>query len=199
MWLVSSLGAEAVSAVGITTQPIMIPWVLIQAFSIGGTAIIARSLGEKNELAARRASEQMIFLASGASILCSAILFFFGGSIIIRMGATPDYLSMAELYIKFSAIGVIFQSITTTIAAIMRGAGRTRLTMRFNIISNIVNVSIGFPLIYGLGPIPSLGILGAGIAILTAHIVGCTLALLTLFRSKSLPNTRIQAGFLNLI
>ncbi|MCL2057546.1 MAG: MATE family efflux transporter [Oscillospiraceae bacterium] len=187
MWLVSSLGAEAVSAVGVTGQPIMIPWVLIQAFSIGGTAIIARSLGERNEIAARRASEQMLFLAAGASILCGAILFFFGSYIISWMGATPDYFSMAALYMRFSAVGVIFQSITTTVAAILRGAGRTRLTMRFNIIANITNVSIGFPLIYGLGPIPSLGIMGAGIAVLSAHVVGCTLALMTLFRSKSLP------------
>jgi len=187
MAMVSSIGKEAVSAVGVTGQPIMIPWVFIQAFSIGGTAIIARSLGEKDMAGARRASEQMLLLALGAGLLSGSVLYFFGGQIILLMGATPDYFGMASLYIRFSAVGVIFQSVTTTIAAIMRGAGRTRLTMRFNIIANIVNVSVGFPLIYGVGPIPSLGILGAGIAVLTAHIVGCTLALLTLFRSQSLP------------
>jgi len=187
MAMVSSLGAEAVSAVGVTGQPIMIPWVLIQAFSIGGTAIIARSIGEKNMADARRACEQMLLLALFAGLLCGSVLYIFGGGIILLMGATPDYFAMAELYIKFSAIGAGFQSITTTISAIMRGAGKTRLTMRFNIIANITNVSIGFPLIYGVGPIPSLGILGAGVAVLSAHVVGCSLALLTLFRSQSLP------------
>jgi putative MATE family efflux protein len=187
MALVSSLGAEAVSAVGVTSQPIMIPWVFIQAFSIGGTAIIARSLGEKNTEAARRASEQMILLAVGASVLSGVVLFILGDEIIRMMGATPDYASLADLYIKFSAVGVIFQSVSTTVAAILRGTGRTRMTMRFTIVANITNVSVGFPLIYGIGPIPSLGILGAGIAVLSAHVVGCTLALLTLFRSRTLP------------
>jgi len=187
MAMVASLGAEAVSAVGVTGQPVMIPWVLIQAFSVGGTAIIARSIGERDMALARRASEQMLLLALFAGLFCGSILYIFGGGIIGLMGATPDYYSMAELYIKFSAAGVAFQSITTTIAAIMRGAGRTRLTMRFNVIANIANVSIGFPLIYGVGPIPSLGILGAGVAVLCAQIIGCALALLTLFRSQSLP------------
>ena len=187
MVLVSSLGAEAVSAVGITAQPIMIPWVLLQAFSIGGTAIIARSLGEKNNAAAQRAAEQMLLLAASAGIVSSAVLLFFGGAIISLMGATPDYYPMAVLYMKFTATGVIFQSITTTIAATLRGAGRTRMTMRFNIIASVTNVSVGFPLIYGLGPIPSLGILGAGIAALSAQIVGCAIALFTLFRSVNLP------------
>jgi len=187
MAMVSSLGAEAVSAVGVTGQPIMIPWVFIQAFSIGGTAIIARSLGEGNPSDARRASEQMLMLAFAFSLLSGAVLFLFGGNITRMMGATPDYSDMAALYIKFSAVGVVFQSISTTIASIMRGAGKTRMTMRFTIIANVVNVSVGFPLIYGIGPLPSLGILGAGMAVLTAHVVGCALALLTLFRSKSLP------------
>jgi putative MATE family efflux protein len=187
MAMVSSLGAEAVSAVGVTGQPIMIPWVLIQAFSIGGTAIIARSLGDKNTADAKRASEQMLLLAFCASVLTGFILFAYGGVIIKMMGATPDYIGMAELYIKFSAVGVVFQSVSTTIAAILRGAGRTRMTMRFTVVANIVNVSVGFPLIYGAGPLPSLGILGAGIAVLTAHAVGCVLSVLTLFFSSGLP------------
>ena len=187
MALVSSIGAEAVSAVGVTTQPVMIPWVLLQAFSVGGTAIVARSIGENNAPAARRACEQMLFLAACVSVLSGFVLYVFGGLFIRWMGATPDYYPMAALYIKFSAVGVAFQSVTTTVAAVMRGAGRTRLTMRFNIIANVTNVAIGFPLINGLGPIPSLGIVGAGAASLAAQIVGCTIALITLFNSKTLP------------
>ena len=187
MVLVASLGPAAVSAVGITSQPIMIPWVLLQAFSIGGTAIIARSLGERNMADARRSAEQMLMLAAGVSLLSGAALYAFGGWFILLMGATPDYYPMAEVYLKFSAVGVVFQSMMTTIAAIMRGAGRTRLTMRFNIISNITNVAVAYPLIYGVGPFPSLGILGAGIAVLCANVVGCAIALITLFRSGSLP------------
>jgi putative MATE family efflux protein len=137
--------------------------------------------------AEQRTSEQMLFLAAGAGLFSGMILYLFGGVIIALMGATPDYYPMAVLYMKFSAVGVVFQSITTTIAATLRGAGRTRLTMRFNIIASITNVSIGFPLIYGLGPIPSFGIMGAGIATLSAQTVGCVIALFTLFRSNGLP------------
>jgi len=187
MALVSSLGAEAVSAVGVTTQPAMVPWVLLQAFSVGGMAIIARSIGEGNEAAARRTCEQMLMLAVCVSVLSGLTLYFFGGRFISMMGATPDYYPMALHYMKFSSVGVVFQSMSATIAAIMRGAGKTRLTMRFTIAANVTNVAVGFPLIKGIGAIPSLGITGAGIASISAHFVGCMIALFTLINSKGLP------------
>ncbi len=186
MIMIASLGKEAVSAIGITNQPIMIPNVVIQAFCVGGTALVARSLGSHDEKTARQAAEQTLLLSIAFGLITSVILFFFGSFFILWLGATPDYFQMASSYMRFCAIGSFFQSITTSIAALLRGAGRTRLSMYFNVIANIVNVVLGYTLIHGLGPIPSLGIMGASIAQLVAKITGCTIALWIILRPSAL-------------
>ena len=187
MALVSSIGKEAVSAVGITNQPIMIPWVAIQAFSVGGMALVGRAMGMNDFNLARKACEQTMLLAVIFSIISGALLYIWGGHIVLWMGATPDYFYMAEIYMRYSAIGVVFQSISMAVASMMRSVGRTRLSMYFSIVANVTNVLLGLILIHGLGPIPAMGIVGAGIAQLISRVIGCVFALAMLFSIHELP------------
>jgi len=187
MILVASIGREAVSAVGVTGQLTMLPWVAIQALSVGGMAVAARCIGMGNREQTRSASEQTILLSLFFSILFAAILYIWGGPMMKLMGATPDYYDMAELYMRYSAIGVFFQSMSTVVSSLMRSAGKTRISMYFNVVSNITNVLLGLILINGIGPIPQMGILGAAIAGLAARIVGCVMAVWILFSDKKLP------------
>ena len=187
MALVSSLGKEAVSAVGITGQPLMIPFVAIQAFSVGGMALVARSIGMGDKEQARIACEQSMLLGSLFGILFGIIMYVWGGTFILWMGATPDYYGMAELFMRYSAIGSVFSSITTMVSAMLRSAGRVRITMYYNVLSNVVNVLICILLINGIGPFPALGILGAAIAQLVARVIGCAYALYLLLTLRDLP------------
>ena len=187
MALVASIGKEAVSAVGITNQPLMIPLVGIQAFSIGGMAIAARAIGTRNIGESKKVCEQTMLMSIVFSLIFAFLMYFWGGDFVLLMGATPDYYHMAELYMRYSAVGIIFQSISTTVASMLRSAGRTKLSMYFNIAANLTNVLFCLLLINGVGPIPRLGILGAAIAQLAAKVVGCIFALYILFSSRSLP------------
>ena len=186
MILVASIGREAVSAVGITGQVIMLPWVATQALSVGGMAVAARSIGMGDHRQTRSASEQTLLLSLFFSVIFVVILYIFGGPIMRFMGATPDYYYMAEMYMRYSAIGVFFQSMSTAISSLMRSAGKTRVSMYFNVVSNITNVILGLILINGIGPIPRMGIHGAAIAGLAARIVGCVMAFWILFSDKKL-------------
>ena len=186
MIMVASIGKEAVSAVGITAQPVMIPMILIQAFSVGGMALIARSIGMNNRTQARIACEQTLFLSIIFSIILGIILCIWSPQILLWMGATPDYYYMAVLFMRYSAIGVIFQSISSAISSVLRGAGQTKPSMYFNLIANGANVILGLMLIYGIGIIPPLGILGAAIAQLLARILGCVIAFYILFSRRDL-------------
>ena len=72
--LVASIGKEATNAVSITNQPIMIPNVILQAFCVGGTAVVARSLGQRDERAARTACEQTLLMSIVFSVAASVIM-----------------------------------------------------------------------------------------------------------------------------
>ena len=198
MALVSPLGKEAVSAVGITGQPVMIPQIVIQAFAVGGTAMVSRAYGRHDTETMRVASEQSMLLAFLFSIIMGIVMYVFGGALILWMGATEDYYYLAEMYMKYCAIGGIFQYISTSIAALLRGIGKNRISMQFSVTTNVVNVVVGYALIHGLGPIPAMGLRGAAIAQLAGKFCGCVFALYILFFSKDQPIKPTINGMLNI-
>lgn len=59
--------------------------------------------------------------------------------------------------------------------SILRGSGDTKTPMAVNTIVNIVNIVVDYILIFGMGPIPALGVLGTAIGTVVARAVGCIL------------------------
>ncbi|MDP4182875.1 MAG: MATE family efflux transporter [Bacillota bacterium] len=182
--MVGHLGAYAISAVGITTQPVFICIAAYQALNIGSTALISRFVGAKDYESARIVVTQTLIISIISGITLSIVGFFFSHFIVSAMGAQADTIYYADLYMKYMSVGVIFQSIPTAVSALLRGAGYSRPSMRFNIVSNIVNAALGYIFIYGMWQIPGMGVKGAGIASTIAKIVACIMSIYTILGQR---------------
>mgnify|MGYP001113145243 CR=1 FL=1 len=184
--MVGHLGAYAITSVGLTNQPVMVSVAVFQAFNVGATAMVARFVGAKDYENAKKVVIQALIIAViSGSVLC-ILGFSFSRWIVVTMGAQDDTVDYASMYMKYMSVGIIFQAIPTVVTSLLRGAGDTRSPMRYNIISNIVNVLAGFIMIYGLWFIPAMGIEGAAIATTLAKFSACALSIYTIITS-SLP------------
>jgi putative MATE family efflux protein len=193
--MVGHLGAYAISAVGITTQPIFICIAAFQALNIGSTALVSRFIGAKDYNSAKIVVTQTLIISLASGITLSLLGFFFSRFIVSAMGAQNDIIDYADLYMKYMAVGVTFQSIPTAVSALLRGAGSSRPSMYYNITSNIVNAALGYVLIYGLWHIPGLGVKGAAIASTIAKIVACIMSLYTIFFQKHVLKINLKELF----
>jgi putative MATE family efflux protein len=106
----------------------------------------------------------------------------FAKPIVRFLGAQLDTLEPSTMYMQYMAVGMLFQAIPTAVTSILRGAGESKIPMRYNIASNIVNVVAGFLLIYGLGLFPGMGLKGAAIATTLAKLTACVMSVYALFR-----------------
>lgn len=183
MIMVGHLGANAISAVGITGQPVLICFIFFQAFNVGGTALVARAVGQDNLDQARRISALTLNLNAVAGIVIGALTFLFSRPLVIFMGAKLEYLGDAVLYMQYSAIGVMLQALPTGVSALVRGAGNTRIPAVFNLVANIVNVALGAALLYL--PFFKMGVAGVAIAQLAAKAVALGMSLYAMFSNNS--------------
>lgn len=182
--MVSSLGAYAVAAVGLTTQPKFIGLSLFFALNVSISALVARRRGEnKKEDANRILYTALIFLVIAAVIL-SIVFVVLASPIISLCGSTPDTHKSAVVYFRIIMGGMIFNCIQMGVNSAQRGAGNTKITMRTNITSSTINIIANYLLINGHFGFPALGIHGAALATVLGTVVACVMSILSIMKAE---------------
>lgn len=174
--MVSSLGPSAVAAVGLTSQPKFVGLSVFMAISVSVSALVARRFGEKRRAAANSVFFTAFTLIILLAVVISAIFLVFAPNIIKWCGATSDTQGMAVDYLRIIMGGMIFNCIQIGINSAQRGAGNTKITMRTNTISNIVNIIFNYLLIGGEFGFPALGIRGAALATVLGTVVSSVMS-----------------------
>lgn len=178
--MVSVLGAAAIAAVGITAQPRMIIVATFMAINTGLTAVVARRRGQEDADGANRVMAQTLsvcVLFSGVFAVLGAV---YARPLLLFAGAQSDVIDMAVQYFQILMIGIPPSIITICINGAQRGCGNTKISMKINLVANLVNMFFNFLLIGGNFGFPALGVRGAAIATVIGNMVGLVMAIISL-------------------
>lgn len=200
-YMVSTLGSHAVAAIGLTTQPKFLGLSLFFALNVSVSALVARRRGEQRQDLANRILYTALIFMFIAAILFSVGLVFAADAIIRFCGSTPETHNLAVSYFQIVMGGMIFNCIQMCINSAQRGAGNTKITMRTNVTSNIVNIIGNYLLIGGHFGFPALGIHGAAIATVFGTVVASIMSIISVMKPSgfiSIPyiiKNKIQPAF----
>jgi len=161
---VSQVSVNAVATIGLTESVITLIYALAIGLSMAATAVVARRVGEKDVQGARVAAVQAIGLGVLVSILLGIVGIVYAKEILALMGGEPDLIEEGHGYTKFLIGGNITIMLLFLINAIFRGAGDASIAMWALALSNGLNIILDPIFIFGLGPIPEYGVMGAAIA-----------------------------------
>lgn len=170
--MVSGLGSAAIAAVGLTTQPKFIGLAFFISLNVAISAIVAHRKGEGDRESANRVLMQALIITLAMTVVISIIAVVFADPIITLAGANADTQQDAADYFRIIMGGMIFNVISLCINAAQRGCGNTKIAMRTNIVSNLVNVVFNYFLLKVFG-FPALGVKGAAIA----SVIGTVIAM----------------------
>lgn len=182
MMLVGPLGAAAVAAVGLSTQPL---WFLMGPFmglGAGVGALVSRCAGAGQHLQARSALRQGFWLATALAILMGGLIAAQAAAIVRLMGGEPDLVPVAAAYLCALAPGLAALFWSLVMGAALRAAGDTRTPFYISAAVNAVNLALTWALVYGRLGLPALGVTGAGAATSMARGLGALALLAALLR-----------------
>jgi putative MATE family efflux protein len=180
---VSHLGTDAAATVGLTESLLTIIYTLAIGLSIGAMAMVARRIGEQNPDGAARAAVQAIGLALLLSLVIAVIGTPLAPKLLALMGGSPWVVEHGSAFTRVMLAGNATVVVLFMVNAIFRGAGDAAIAMRTLWLANWINIILGPCLIFGLGPFPKMGIVGAAIATNTGRGIGALYALSRLVRS----------------
>lgn len=181
-FLVSWIGKAQMAAVGLAESFNMIIMSFFMAVALGTSVVVAFSLGRHNRKKAVFAARQSITLLVLVSVLLFVFVEFSGYWIvdIIAGKADPEVKNLTLTFLRLTVLGYPALAFILVGCGALRGAGNTKLPMYLNIIMNILNISISYVLIYGIGDWQGLGFIGAGIGLTTSRYCGMFFILLVL-------------------
>ena len=191
-----ALSAASVASVGIANQPMLLGLSLAQALNVGGTAMIARYVGSKQNHRIESVLKHVILLNLVVLAIPFAVFSItFTDEIMRFMGAQADTLSAGRMYFRIVFIGYIFQTFNMSISAALRGMGETKIPMGINLRANFINVIGNAVLIYGLFFFPALGVTGAGISTMFSQVLACGMMIRYLTKGKGLLKISFKRKF----
>jgi len=181
MFWVAKLGADAIAAVGLTEAVITVVYAVAIGLSMATTAMVARRIGEKKDKDAAVAAAQSLWIGLVVSVGIGAIGLLFAEDILRLMGASDNAILQGTGYTTVMLCGSISILYIFLLNAIFRGAGDANIAMRSLWLANGINLVLDPILIFGLGPIPAMGVMGAAVATTIGRSIGVVYQLWHLF------------------
>ncbi len=206
------IGEEAVSAIGMVDSINNMFISFFAALSVGATVVVAQQIGQNKIKQVNETVKQAIVSGIIVSSIITLLLWIFRIPLInVLYGSAEELVKVnAKLYLEFTLITYPFIAIEQIANGILRGCGDTRTPMKITMCMNVINIALGYVLIFGIDVLnlPSFGMEGAAVAIAIARLIGTLMIMIVLFRgskvikiNKVLPfkfDVQIQKNIFNI-
>jgi len=168
-YFLGQVGDRALAAHAFSFPILMIVTSVAIGMGAGTSSVVARAIGANDMRRARRLATDSLML----SFLITAAFCILGvltiNPLFRLLGAPEDMIPMIRSFMLILYSGVPFVVVGMVGMASMRATGDTRLPSTLMIMGAILNVILDPIFIFGLGPVPALGLNGAAVAALIAR------------------------------
>jgi putative MATE family efflux protein len=177
-WWVSKLGTDALAGMALVFPGFMMMQML-SAGAVGGgiSSAIARALGAGRRDDADALVLHALLINGGLGVLFSVAVVAFGRQFYTALGGEGGSLEAALAYSNVVFAGTWLVWLMNALASVIRGTGNMLVPSLAVCIGVALLVPLSPLLIFGIGPIPALGMAGAGVAVvLTSALTAAVLA-----------------------
>lgn len=195
--VVGGLGATAIAAVGFSNSLTFILAVTLGCLGTSVSILVARAHGAGRRDALDHTVTAALLVALVLGAVVSVVPWFFADHLMGLVGASPSVAAAGTDYFRLTVLATLPVMLSAILSGVLRSAGRPTSPMIATMVTVVANSAIAYSLVVGLGPLPSLGVAGAGWATLVTAVAKCLILLGMTFRRGgvvgwSLPDTALQ-------
>lgn len=188
--MISSSGVAAVSAVNMIDSLNLFLINVFIAVSTGGTVVVAQYKGSGNDrMVSNAVANTVTAVTLLASVISLLILLFYRPILQTLFGsASPEVMANGQTYLLGSVASYAGIAIIEAVCGVLRGIGRTRVSLALSLIMNLSYVLLNVVFIYML----EMGVYGMSIAANVSRYGAAVCALFLLVKMSPVLNVRIR-------
>ena len=160
--------------------------------TVGGTSLIANSIGENNKEKVLGYFANTIIYAFLISILITIIGLVFSPSLFALMGSDDEVILLSLKYTNVIFAGSIIFIMVVALNSLLHADGDTKTFRNILILSFFLNIILNPLFIFGFGFIPAMGIGGIGVATIVAQFVGLLIIFNKIIKSSRIKDISIK-------
>ena len=181
--MVGYVDPNGVGAIGNANQ---ITNLVVIVFSVVCTAamiLISQYIGARDTARVEQTYTLSLVTNLVFGVIVGGILFALCPLVFNLMGVPAEIFDRACLYLRIIALGMPLQAVYLTYTAFFRSSQMMKETLCISVCINLLNIGGNALLIYGIGPLPALGVAGAAISSDLSRLLGM-FAIAVLFRRR---------------
>jgi putative MATE family efflux protein len=182
IWVGRFLGEAALTA---TSNANTVMFLLIGAafgVALAATILIGQCIGANNLPETKRVVGTSATFFAGISVAMAVAGLALCRPLLIAMSTPADSQPLAVAYMRVIFLALPFLYMYAFVMAVLRGAGDSKTPFYFMLLSVGIDIALNPVFIFGVGPIPRLGIAGSALATFVAQAVSLTALIRHLYR-----------------
>lgn len=191
LWL-GRYGSVGIAAVQISFPLVFLSISVASGITVAGMARIAQYTGANREEDANLAAGQVLMFSAVLAAVLAITGYFTAGPVMSLMGAEPNLAAAATTYLQIIFMGAPLMFSTFMFAALLTGIGDTVTPMILMGVSVGANILLDPLFIFGWGPFPEWGVMGAAVATVLARGLVALAGFYLLFSGKLGLHIRIS-------
>jgi putative MATE family efflux protein len=193
-WWVSRLGTDALAGMALVFPGFMMMQMLSAGAMGGGiSSAIARALGAGRRDDADALVLHALLINGGLGLVFSILVVAFGRPLYTALGGEGGSLDAALAYSNVVFGGTWLVWLMNALASVIRGTGNMLVPSLAVCLGVALLIPLSPVLIFGFGPLPALGMAGAGVAVIIATASTTLMLVWYLFSRRSLLRPRLTS------
>jgi MATE family, multidrug efflux pump len=172
LYFVGRLGKEAIAAVGLAGNLMIVVLAITQTLGVGTTTLVSHAVGRKDHERASLVFNQAFVLSLLVGLVVAGVGFVWRGTYCRWLGADGATADLGVQYLNWFIPAMLMQFTMVAMGSALRGSGVVKPTVVIHILTVLLNIVLAPVLILGWGTGRPLGVAGAALATFLALAVG---------------------------
>lgn len=187
--MLGRLTQESIAAVSLANQVSFVMLLFISAIVGSVGVLVAQYYGKKDYDSVQKLLSMSLRYSFVISMIFFMIAFFFSDRMMMIFTNEEKLILIGANYLKIVSFSYIFSGLTQCYLMLMKIDGRAKMSVWISAVTVVVDMTVDFFLIYGIGKIPAMGANGSAYSTVVVELIAFTWCVIASLQKEKIHPT----------